>query len=433
MHNNFNTRYTFKISDYIVIALIVFNLIGFRMQFGNHINSFLTFGWIISSIFEKQLNCKIFNNKITVCFIVFIVYSIITALFSGNNYDAIKINTSVLYTYTSILIFYLYIINKNLFMISLIAKLSIITISFTAIVGIIVFSFDQDISTLIISHRIKFHFYPFGHLLGSYFSLALITAVFSSIVLPNKINNAGERLIVFAFILLSIIATLKVRSSLTLIITLFSIFISLLYNISIRYYNYHKVINIVSTLLLLMLFIFIFISPEFLAKIIDTIISNKSSKLSMRLSAISNILNGSSASNAFNSADNRFNQLYLDISAFLKSPLLGYNYITAGNENLLLKYNLGMHSQLFDYLAIYGIFGFVPYLLMFIYHIITIKSYSKNTHSFIWILSLIILMIVNPFRDFVSIHTVFFLIPSIFILIGESTIENIYNNSRISK
>lgn len=428
-----NEKRIIKISDYIVFIILSINLLGIRTPYNNFIYTVLSFLWIIFVLLEKRLSSDLIKNKVIICFSVFILYSLITALCSSHYLDAIKINISLFYTYFSILLFYNLIYNKDFYLIKKIVSFSIFLIILTALCGIVVFSFNYDISSLIISHRIKYHLYPFGHLLGTYFSLSLLCAFASSYIFSKGNISSAIKLVIILFMVFSLFAIYKVRSSITLIVGVFGIIFCAICSSAKKHLNYKKPIYFVISILAFIIISVFLLSPEVFGNLLAKISSGGNSKLDSRLASVAEILKGNSASDAFKSAENRFSQIALDIKAFFNSPILGYNYLSAGNEDLLLNLGLGMHSQLADYLAQFGIIGFIPYFLFFLFHLLSIKWSCKNNISFSWIAILFILMIVNPFRDFISIFTVFFLIPSIYMLLGEINIENFYYYSRISK
>lgn len=428
-----NEKRIMQTSDFIMFVLLTINLLGIRTPYNNLIYTLLSFLWIIIVLLEKRLSPELIKNKVIVCFLIFIMYSLISALCSSHYLDAIKINISLFYTYFSILLFYNLVYNKDFFLIKKIVSFSIFLIILTAIFGIIVFSFDFDISSLIISHRIKYHLYPFGHLLGTYFSLSLLCAFAASYIFSKGNVSSSVKLLVAFFIVFSLFSIYKVRSSITLIVGVFGIIFCAICSSAKKHANYKKPIYFLIAMLAFIFLSLFLLSPEVFGNLLAKISSGGNSKLDNRLASVAEILKGNSASDAFKSTENRFSQIALDMKAFFKSPILGYNYLSAGNEDLLLNLGLGMHSQLADYLAQFGIIGFIPYFLFFFFHLLSIKNSCKHNISFSWIAILFILMIVNPFRDFISIFTVFFLIPSIYILLGEINIENFYYYSRISK
>ena len=427
-----NEKRIMKTSDFIVFILLAINLLGIRTPYNNLIYMALSFLWIIFVLLEKRFSSNLIKNKVIICFLVFISYSLISALYSGHYLDAIKINISLFYTYFSILLFYILVYNKDFYLIKKIVSFSIFLIILTALCGIVVFSFNYDISSLIISHRIKYHLYPFGHLLGTYFSLALLCAFASSYIFSKGNISSAAKFVIILFMVFSLFAIYKVRSSITLIVGIFGIIFCAICSSAKRHSNYKKPIYVIIYILAFVVIFMLLLSPEVFGNLLDKLSSGGNSKLDSRIASVAEILKGNSASDVFKGSENRFSQIAQDMTAFFKSPILGYNYLSAGNEDLLIKLGLGMHSQLSDYLAQFGILGFIPYFLFYFFHILSIKKSCKNNISFSWVAILVILMTVNPFRDFISIFTVFFLIPSIYLLLGEINIENFYYYSSIS-
>jgi len=107
------------------------------------------------------------------------------------------------------------------------------------------------------------------------------------------------------------------------------------------------------------------------------------------------------------------------LKVFIKNPFIGIGYITGYNYIEAKILGLGNHGEWADALAMMGILGGVPYLLIYFYSVKNVCNYSKRFASPAWIITLVMMGLFNPFKTFQSHFALFFMINAIGYLVNK--------------
>jgi hypothetical protein len=94
-----------------------------------------------------------------------------------------------------------------------------------------------------------------------------------------------------------------------------------------------------------------------------------------------------------------------------------FNYPIFGKSYFPWFERLGNHSELFDTLGRFGLLGGLMYFSIFIYYIIKERINNKKVLTGAYIFSLLVLFTLNPFHYTQSNFVLFFIIPSVGLLV----------------
>lgn len=104
--------------------------------------------------------------------------------------------------------------------------------------------------------------------------------------------------------------------------------------------------------------------------------------------------------------ESRLYTLQVSWQTFLSHPVIGIGYKYGNTYDLLYQNGVGVHSELLDALAKYGIIGSIPYLYFF-YH--QIRSLVDKSLYRITIPVVVAFLIMFTFNPFLSVQTIFML------------------------
>lgn len=132
-----------------------------------------------------------------------------------------------------------------------------------------------------------------------------------------------------------------------------------------------------------------------------------------RLKEVGNLLVHGSESGSYQSSDmaDRMGRLSGSFDIFLDNPLFGAIPKYGANYYNLQEIGIGSHGELFDSLGRYGIILSIPYLGMFFYSMYRERKMQKASIGMGYIVSIMIMMIFNPFLFSQSNLILFFVVP----------------------
>lgn len=108
---------------------------------------------------------------------------------------------------------------------------------------------------------------------------------------------------------------------------------------------------------------------------------------------------------------NRIYTLSTSWETFLKYPLFGMGYKYGNNYTLLYQNGIGVHSELLDSLAKYGVVGSLPLFYVLYQQIKRIIKSSSSSIGIPLVFALIVLFVFNPFISAQTMFMVFLYIP----------------------
>ncbi len=249
--------------------------------------------------------------------------------------------------------------------------------------------------------------------------------LFSLIKVTQFKNNKGVNIIAVLVTVICFFISLKTGSTITLLAMIAGLIFSVYFNIGLKRSKPNKnssIRIIISNISILSLLLLLAVNLKTLGQWLISLSSLFSSDLlASRIEQIGIKLLTGSSEGTLGARELLYNK---SINTFLDNPLFG----TSIEYGLRMNPLLGGHSELFDNIARLGLIGIVPFLLIFFVFIKNERKSYNNYTSGAYIITLLIMFILNPF-NFPQAHFVlFFIIPSIGLLVSKSVNECRGNN-----
>lgn len=116
----------------------------------------------------------------------------------------------------------------------------------------------------------------------------------------------------------------------------------------------------------------------------------------------------------------RFTLPLMSLDTFLRNPIYGVAYYHGNGFTSSRAQGIGQHGEWADALGNYGIFGGIPFLLIYYYYIANTMKKAKGAVSFIWCIVVILMGAFNPIRSFHVNYVVFFIIPALIDIVNQT-------------
>ena len=269
-------------------------------------------------------------------------------------------------------------------------------------------------------------FYAFDNIaIGGGYSIA-IGASMLSVYLFELLRRKGlligrTRVLAIVFFVLLEFLIIKTESTTTLIANFFGIVIGIINSMYVNNKNRSTNRLVISILVFSVAIIILFNINEIGDYVVTHTAERLNDVLFRRFNRIGNkLLYFGTGYNSANYVDERLETIVQSWNTFLKHPIIGVGYSCGNIYSELGEVGVGLHSELFDALAQFGIIGFIPWSGIFITSLKKQKSINKCKG---WKYTLLMLLIFNPFRTYHGYIVAFFLIPML-----ENLIEQRYNN-----
>lgn len=304
--------------------------------------------------------------------------------------------------------------SKDLYGLSLSVKLSLVFIIITSVTSIIGLSVYPDASRLMagslkLESEVSLMYEQMG--VGSYGFFASVAFILPTLAYYIRTNGMILNKFVYLFLILLIIVAM-VSSQHTIIMLTGSVFFIF------AYLNPKK--RLLSIVLLILLLGVFFITPSFYADILYSI--SDSSLLSERVSSRFADLGKTIEFSDYNpdsgktyASTERLSRSLFSLESFLSNPFIG------GGKS-------GGHAFWLDQLALFGLLGFIPWIIIFKNHYRFVKK-NVSFHFFKFIqLSYIAVFLFGLFKNMGGAETwmaVFFIAPSIFFIKSYSKVNQV--------
>lgn len=419
-----------KIQDIISIMLISLTLIGIKSTVTNYLGVGLSVLFFIILIFEKKNSWKILLQKSLLYFFLFLSYVFFTGLLSGNILTSLKHTTALFANHSSLILFFYYFENEQIKKLKAFTIYSVVLISFFSLRSVILFSVNGNLP-IKLAQNTGGNYYFVGEVYGLTIACGILIPVFISLLLNAKKWSAISKLALFASCSIMFLAIYKSRSSLTLFITFFLSIITIFIGNSVQFKNTKKIKLFIAFILTFILVIVLgFYKNEF-SDLIISISKLQNSKLFLRIREIGETLKNNGFTQELQDENSRIALLSGSLNVFKQFPLWGSNHITVGDFFKIKQLGIGMHNTLFDTFAMYGLAGSSLYIMAMIE---SAKNALKNKSIYpIWISSIVLFALVNPYVEYTVMHVQFFIIPTLYIMVKEKNDENICCALRVSK
>lgn len=353
----------------------------------NTIMLILIFLWGISAFFSINIR-KLKVTKLTLLVSFWSCVLVVYFLLKRDNVAIGNLFNIMLYFFSYyIFIFYMYIGEKEY--IKRFINFIIIMLIITGISSINILIKDPYASKYLTgSVPESIEMYSKTNLVTVTYIIAIVVLMPILFGLFRYSKNRFEKGLIFFSILIGIILCVLAGSSISLIVLVIECVFIVLFNIKNRYLRYISFCFFIIILLLIILFkrdigIFLINSSSYIKNI----------SYSTRVNEIGEILLKNVTSGSFT---DRIHNTLISFNTFLNNPLLGSGMIYSADINL----GIGMHSQIIDDLARYGVFGIIftvniyyNFYIKFIRKAISLKRLKYIIAS---IIGAIVMSILNP-------------------------------------
>lgn len=423
---------TLKANDYIAIVFVVISIFGFRFAYINFVLVALLGLWLLAGMIQGEYCLHFLKNKVLLPLSAFFLYSLFGALLSGNYLAALKVNLGMLANLSGIYLFYYYLYYKKFYAMALIAGASFGAMLLASAVSTYLFSGNVDLPILLVQGGDQYAYAPLGEVYGLSYANCLLACFLLSLAKYKRAIPSYRSLFLYLLFLFQMYAIYKSRTSLTFMASLLGAAFTLFFANIKTAQNISKAKFSIALLGIVLLLFLVIYNGSLIGDALMNLGSSKQSKLLQRLYELGEFLSGVNKQQVLSNDSERLTRMIASINVWLRYPLFGVNHIVGGDHFALQRIGIGLHSQLFDYLAQYGIVGC---LLLFSVHFVHLRSIVRlsKSLSYVWVFLILLLNIINPYKDFTVLYVQFFLIPSLYFLTGDIDYESFCNTVRISK
>lgn len=116
----------------------------------------------------------------------------------------------------------------------------------------------------------------------------------------------------------------------------------------------------------------------------------------------------------------RLSRLSDSFELFISSPFIGNGYKYGYDFFSSKLLGIGNHSEWLDIMAVYGLIGGLPFLLIYYFAVKETQKYNNRTTMKTYVFAVIFLGLFNPMKSFQTHLIIFFVIPSSYILFKKS-------------
>lgn len=424
-------KFPYTISDGIAILYIIIGLISFHIPNSNALNLAIFCIWLLAMYNDKTIHWSFFKNKTSLLLLLFLLYGFISALLYGNILLASKIFLGRIQVFSGAFLFYFYLNSKKKYMLHSITFASLAILFLCTLVSTIVYSINQDLPILLAQNSASYTLLPLGEGFALSYSNALLISFFVPIPFLKPKLPSYQKAFLCLYLLILLFAIYKSRSSLTFFAALLGLLSSILLYESKAYPSLGRAKAIILVLFCLLITFILLYNKELIGNLLMQFAESQNSKLLSRLYMVGEFLSGYGQEELSTGDGQRLALLISSLQTWLKNPIFGVNHLSGGEYSNLVAQSVGMHSQILDTLAQYGLLGAFLYFGAQWTQFLTIVKTSKKI-PYVWIAIAILLQLVNPYRDFTNIHVQFFVIPSLYVLLEDIDLENLRDTSGFS-
>lgn len=407
------------ISAVLYLIYVSYYISGYSSQLHNYILTALFAVWILLAAVEDidTLNQAV-SSQTLLWVVLFLIYYFFTSVVNGDLINTMKYIAKYILLFSCILQFRYYKIRNNPKEMKLIVICMLGVWAFFAVKAI-----GFYITVPAAARTLASDFYAFDNIaIGGGYAIAFGSAIlcvylFERFINKNLVKHSLKLIfLVFAAILFYLL--IKTESTLTFI----SCSAGMIFAVIRRIWrkdgrkNERKEFVVMISLLLLSLFVLIYMQEigEWIITLTEDGIENT---ILRRFHRIGQKMAYSGMGTSYeNYVDERFGYIVQSWETFLKNPVMGVGFSSGNIFSNLENNGVGMHSAVCDLLAQHGILGALPVFMIFMEGLKKECRVYYNTY----ILTVLIMVVVNPFEYFHAYIVMFTLIPMADILINRS-------------
>ena len=416
-----NMRRGIGISAILYLIYASYYISGYSSQLHNYVLIALFAVWTFMAIAEdiNSFN-KAFNNKTVVWVILFLFYYFFTSLMYGDIINTMEYIAKYILLFACVFQFKYYKARKNPRELKFIVICTLMVWAFFAIKAIAFY-----IAVPSAARTLASDFYAFDNIaIGGGYAIAFGSAILCVYLFERFINrNIAKRSLKFVFFALVIILfylLIKTESTLTLISCAVGMVLSIIRKMWRNDGARNDLNKLITTILLVSVSLVVLLNIQEIGEwIIEITKDGIDNTIVRRFNRVGQKMAYSGTGSTYeNYVDERFGYVAQSWNTFLKNPIIGVGFKSGNIFSNLENNGLGMHSAICDLLAQHGILGSVPFIMFFI------KGLKKEcwVYNNTYIVTMLFMVVVNPFEYFHAYIAMFTLIPMIDILIDRSNI-----------
>ena len=416
-----NMRRGIGISAILYLIYASYYISGYSSQLHNYVLIALFAVWTFMAIAEdiNSFN-KAFNNKTVVWVILFLFYYFFTSIVYGDIINTMEYIAKYILLFACVFQFKYYKARNNPRELKFIVICTLMVWAFFAIKAIAFY-----IAVPSAARTLASDFYAFDNIaIGGGYAIAFGSAILCVYLFEQFINrNIAKRSLKFVFFALVIILfylLIKTESTLTLISCAVGMVLSIIRKMWRNDGARNDLNKLITTILLVSVSLVVLLNIQEIGEwIIEITKDGIDNTIVRRFNRVGQKMAYSGTGSTYeNYVDERFGYVAQSWNTFLKNPIIGVGFKSGNIFSNLENNGLGMHSAICDLLAQHGILGSVPFIMFFI------KGLKKEcwVYNNTYIVTMLFMVVVNPFEYFHAYIAMFTLIPMIDILIDRSNI-----------
>lgn len=407
------------VSAILYLVYATYYISGYSSQLHNYVLVALFSAWTIIAIVE-DINAfnKAFNNKMVVWAILFLFYYFFTSFMYGEIINTMEYIAKYIMLFACVFQFKYYKARNNSRELKFIVICILVVWAFFAVKAIAFY-----IAVPSAARTLASDFYAFDNIaIGGGYAIAFGSAILCVYLFERFINRnifkRSWKLIFFVLVIVLFYLLIKTESTLTLISCTVGIVLSEIRKIWRNDGARNDLQKIIITILLVSgSIVFLLNIQEIGEWIIEITKDGVDNTIIRRLNRLGEKMAYSATGSTYeNYVDERFGYVIQSWNTFLENPIIGVGF-KSGNIFSNLEHNgLGMHSAICDLLAQHGVLGSIPLIMFFVRGLKKECWVYYNTYT----VTMLFMIVVNPFEYFHAYMAVFTLIPMIDILLDRS-------------
>jgi hypothetical protein len=416
-----NMRRGIGISAILYLIYASYYISGYSSQLHNYVLIALFAVWTFMAIAEdiNSFN-KAFNNKTVVWVILFLFYYFFTSIVYGDIINTMEYIAKYILLFACVFQFKYYKARNNPRELKFIVICTLMVWAFFAIKAIAFY-----IAVPSAARTLASDFYAFDNIaIGGGYAIAFGSAILCVYLFERFINrNIAKRslkFVFFAFVIILFYLLIKTESTLTLISCAVGMVLSIIRKMWRNDGARNDLNKLITTILLVSVSLVVLLNIQEIGEwIIEITKDGIDNTIVRRFNRVGQKMAYSGTGSTYeNYVDERFGYVAQSWNTFLKNPIIGVGFKSGNIFSNLENNGLGMHSAICDLLAQHGILGSVPFIMFFI------KGLKKEcwVYNNTYIVTMLFMVVVNPFEYFHAYIAMFTLIPMIDILIDRSNI-----------
>lgn len=426
------SRGSLSISCIIYMAYAIFYITGPNGELHNYIQIMLFGLWNIVALMRDPKSYEYaVTSKPSKYLALFLLYYFATSIIEADLRYVLTYVGAYLMLYTCQIQFLYYYKRNRLKEIRLIVWLSLIV---WCVISLNAISFYKAFPAA--ARVLASDFTAYNNLfIGGGYAIAFGSAILFTYLMTLLFRRVLSRFLTIILILFECILfylIIKTESTTTLIATIIGAFTGILYEMR---NGKSKSVKVLFYSLCFAAVIFIFNGGintigsgvySLTANSTDELYSRRFNRIAEKLMFV-----GSDNSGEENYVDERWGLVTESFNTFLDNPIFGVGYKVGNVFSKLEQVGVGTHSEICDILAQFGLVGGI---LFFVYFISSIKLVNRTVKNKSYLVTLLIMFLLNPFHYFHGFYALFLLMPFIDLLMTskitdygkEKRITNVY-------